>query len=196
MHKIFAVSKTPAALGAVALLLSACIPSVNPYHEPKDVTFEPALIGGWANDEKTWVFERHADEGSYELTIAESGKRGTLKATLFTLGDYRFLDVIPIFEDVELADDQADIIGRGVTSGHLVFHVAQTAPRLTLAPFEDEWFMNNLVKENGFLAHVAEDGRTLITAKTRELRRFLRRHIDEGRLFEDYTELTIQTGND
>lgn len=195
MIKIPTIKAATVLLGAVALLLSACIPSVNPYYKPKDVTFDPALIGEWADDEESWVFSHHKDEGAYELTITESGKRGVLKATLFTLRNHRFLDVIPIADDIELADDQADIIGMGITTGHLVFHVAETAPQLKLALMEGEWFMDQLEQEKGFLTHLEDDERMLITAKTSELRRFLMRHVDSGRLFMDYRELTRITAD-
>lgn len=195
MKKLSRIAKTAAAGGVAALLLCACIPSVNPYYKPKDVTFEPALIGEWANDEETWVFEDHEDEGAYELTMTQGEKTGVLKATLFALRNHRFLDVIPIAEDIELADDQADIIRMGITTGHLVFHVTETAPQLKLALLEGEWFADKLEQEKGFLTHLAEDERTLITANTRELRRFLLRYVDGGNLFEDYRELTKQISN-
>ena len=79
-------SQTLIAIASVAVLLTACIPSVNPYFTEKDVVFDPSLLGTWGNPgdpKENWRFEA-ADNKAYMFSVSEDdGKTGSFEARLF-----------------------------------------------------------------------------------------------------------------
>jgi hypothetical protein len=176
-------------LGVAALLLVACIPSVNPFYRAEDISFDPALIGEWIDGDERWVFERYAGEDAYQLTFSDGEDTGSMKATLFRLGDHRFLDLVA--ENIEFADDQWELIDFSVFPGHLVMHVAEIGPQLRMAVFDLDWMEDLLGQNPNALEHTRFDDRILLTGSTRELQRFLKKHVDGGELFpaSDYSEM-------
>lgn len=187
-------------LAAAAILLAACIPSVNPFYLSSDIAFDSRLVGEWSDDPERddaerWVFESLSEQDAYQLTIIESdGTRGTLRATLFELDNTLFLDLIP--NEFEFPDDEVEVIGASLFTGHLVMHVAEIEPRLIMSFFEFEDVGEFLEENPKALSHVVQDDRILLTGKTRELQRFLRKHIDDGWLFDDYSDMTrLSTAN-
>ena len=182
--------------GAAGLLLSACIPSVNPFYTDKDVIFATSLLGEWQVKDKEdepqhWRFER-GNGTDYALTVRDDeGKEGEFKATLFKLKDHQFLDLLPT--ECEYATNQADLVAFSMFRGHLLVHVAQMEPELRMAFFDFEWLADHLKENPKALPHGGEDG-LVLTASTRQLQRFVLRHLEEGALFSDYGELTRNSG--
>src|SRR5258708_4014012 len=99
-------------LGASALL-SACIPSVNPFYTPQDVVFDQRLVGYWQAKDKSeehqrWSFE-DAQDNSYKLTVTgKDGQTGQFTARLFQLKKELFLDLITT--KVDYATNQIDLV--------------------------------------------------------------------------------------
>lgn len=189
---------TPLALGVVtALVLTACIPSINPFYTPKDVVFEPALFGEWTvkdseHQPERWTFERSDGKDNaraYDLTVIEGdGKQGQFHATLFKLKDHRFLDLIPA--DCEYATNQCDLVAFSMFPGHLLIHVASVEPELRIALCDFDWLGKYLENHPRMLMHHKEDESILLTASTKQLQRFVLKHVEDGELFSDYGELT------
>lgn len=189
-------AKSAIALTAACLVLVACIPSVHPWYTPDDVVFEPRLIGEWGSgpdDDERWIFERLSGEDAYMLTITETGKRSRFKATFFTLRDYQFIDLFPE-GDISLADDEVGIMEAAYAPGHLVMHVADIEPRLRMNFFDPDWVMDYLDENPNALEHRRDGDRILLTGRTRELQRFLLRHIEDDEFFDssDYSDFTRQ----
>ena len=179
-------------IAAVALLLSACIPSVHPFYTDKDVIFDARLLGEWQSKEQAdqpeiWRFEK-ADDKRYALTVREKeGKHGKFAACLFTLKNQHFLDITPT--ECELASDQADLVAASIFPGHLVLRVPQIEPELKLAFCDFDWLKKLLKANPKALAHLEEEKRIVLTASTRELQRFILKHLGEGELFQKPNEL-------
>lgn len=101
------------AIGAAAILLAACFPSVNPFYQDKDVIFDSHLVGEWKEKSDAgdfpniWAFEQSTNKG-YDLTVTEQGKTGKFSAHLFKLSDAQFLDLIPT--DCNYATNQAELV--------------------------------------------------------------------------------------
>jgi hypothetical protein len=182
-------------LGAAALLCS-CIPSVNPFYTAKDVIFDTRLLGEWREKDKTdnpdvWKFE-DATNRTYRLTITEKeGKRGKFDAHLFQLKQEYFLDLIPT--DCEYATNQADLVAFSMFPGHLLVRVAQIEPELKLAFFDFDWLQKQLEKNPDLLAHHREGDRLILTAGTRDLQKFVLKHLGEGQLFQKPDAMVRQT---
>lgn len=177
------------ALGLAAVLMVGCIPSVNPFYRLQDVAYDPALAGEWVDGDDSWVFERYEGEEAYRLNYSNGENAGSMKATLFRLGDDRFLDLIA--ENIEFAEDQWDLIEFSIIPGHIVMHVAEIGPQLRIALTDLDWLENFLEQNPKALEHTVYDDRILLTGSTRELQRFLRRHADNGELFpaSEYSEM-------
>ena len=185
----------PLALAAfTGLLLTACIPSVNPFYTASDVIFDPALVGEWTaknnKEPQHWKFEGGKDK-SYALTVTDDeGKSGYFNATLFRLQDYRFLDLIPT--ECEYATNQVDLVGLAMIPGHLLVHVAQVEPELKMAFCDFDWLEKHLKENPQALAQGGKEGGTpmVLTASTAELQQFVLQQMTAGELFSDYGELT------
>lgn len=186
-------------VGAAGILLAACIPSVNPFYAGKDIRFEPQLLGDWqaqdsASDPPRWRFESE-DGKTYKVTVSdEGGRTGLFKATLFNLEDHAFLDLIPA--KCDYATNQADLVAFSMFPGHLLFHVAQIAPALELAPFDFDWLEDFLTENPAALSHHRDGDRLLLTASTPELQGFVLKHLARGELFSDGDTLTRTSSNE
>ena len=173
-------------LAGAAVLLSACIPSVNPFYTEKDVVFDPRLLGEWRETEtkeqpEIWKFEA-GEEKAYKLTTTDKeGKRGEFAARLFKLKQELFLDLVP--STCDYATNQADLVASAMFPGHLLLRVPQLGPELKLAMSDFDWLEKYLRANPKALAHHVEDKRFLLTADTRALQRFVLKHLGEGELF-------------
>jgi hypothetical protein len=187
--------RTTISVGVAAFLLVACLPSVNPFYRAQDVTLDPALPGEWIEGDETWRFERLADEDAYRVTFldgreSDGRESGSMKATLFTLDDHRYLDLIA--ENVEFAEGQSDLIEFSVFPGHIVMHVAEIGPQLRLALMDLDFMEQFLEANPNDLDQIPYEDRNLLTGNTRELQRFLKKYVDGGELFpeSEYSEMT------
>jgi hypothetical protein len=177
------------AIGAAVILLAACIPSVNPFYQEKDVVFDPHLVGEWqekdkANDPEVWKFEQSTNN-AYDLTVTEEGgKTGKFRAHLFKLKQEQFLDLIPT--DVDFATNQASLVAFSTFPGHLLMRIGQTEPELKIAITDYDWLEKDLQKNPKEVAHHVEYERILLTADTRELQKFVLNHLGTNELFKEY----------
>jgi len=175
-------------LFTTALLFCSCLPSLKPFYTEKDVVFDTRLVGEWQAQDKSnepghWKFEK-ADGKAYQLTIVEkNGRQGEFNARLFQLRGNYFLDIIP--SDCDYATNQADLVSFAMYPGHLLVRVSQFEPELKLAFFDFDWLGDYLEKNPKALAHHAEDKRIVLTAETRDLQRFVLKHLAGGKLFQE-----------
>jgi hypothetical protein len=182
------------ALTAAAVLLCSCIPSVNPFYTDQDVVFDARLLGEWQEKDKSdnpdvWEFESTTNK-MYKLTITEKeGKRGRFNAHLFQYKQEYFLDLIP--DDCHYATNQADLVAASMYPGHLLVRVPQIEPELKLAFFDFGWLGKFIEKNPKALAHHKEGDHIVLTAGTRDLQRFVLKHLDE--LFEKPDAMVRQT---
>jgi len=187
-------------LGAAALLLGGCIyiPSMHPYYTIEDIRFDPEMIGTWSSGEEDWVFEQAEDQNGrrnyYRLTIVDDGQPHAFRATLFTLDQHRFLDLYPEGLSPPRYEDEKDIelFAAAVFPGHLVLHITGEVPQLNVALMDFDWVNAYVNKWPSRLSPVRGNSRVLLRAKTKRLQRFLRKYVDSGELFSEYSEMTRQ----
>lgn len=174
-------------IAAVAVLLTACIPSMNPYYTDKDVVSESRLRGEWEAkdkaDKQIWKFEEGKEGDSqkiYTLTVTEKdGKHGVFEAHLFKLKQEYFLDI----QITDLGADVADLVAASLIPGHLLLRVPQIEPELKLAPFDFGWLEKYLKEHPKALAHRQEHDSIVLTAETADLQSFVLKHLSEDELF-------------
>lgn len=184
-------------LGAlIALGLTACIPSLHPFYQEKDLVFDPRLLGEWqekgeTNDVEMWAFER-ASTNAYKLTVTEKdGKRGQFSAHLFKLKSEYFLDIIPT--ECEMSPSQAEWVALAMFPGHLLLRVTQMEPELKLAAFNYDKLAKLLEENPRVIAHHTENERIILTGNTSALQRFVMARLAEGELFDKPGEMIRKT---
>jgi len=180
------------AFGATAILLAACIPSVNPFYTDDDLVADPHLVGEWqekgnTNDPDVWKFEPLTNK-VYQFTVTEKGKTGSFSARLFKLKHEQFLDLTP--NDCNYASNQSELVAFSMFPGHLLMRVGQIEPELKFAGCDYEWLQKFLKKNPKALAHHIESDRIVLTADTRDLQKFVLKHLGTNELFPHYGEMT------
>jgi len=191
------------AIAGAAALLCSCIPSVNPFYTAKDVVYDARLLGEWQEkkdkpeEAEIWKFERSDTNAWYKLTVTEKeGKQGEFNAHLFKLQQEYFLDIIPA--DCKYATNQADLVAFSMFPGHLLVRVSQLEPELKLALFDFDWLAKYLEKNPKALAYHTEgkdDKGIVLTAETRDLQKFVLKHLGKGELFSEGGEMFRRTNS-
>ena len=178
------------ALTGLALALTGCIvTSVYPFYFEKDVAFDPALLGDWTKGaparEEHWKFERYG-ETAYLLTYTTgSDKSSVMQARLFKLRGQTFLDLF-------VSERSDDSLFPTIPS-HLLLRIVKTGPTLTMAALNYEW-LEELVKKNPkairhHVVQIGKDKRLVLTADTRELQKFVIKHLKTEAAWETSVEL-------
>ena len=171
----------------VAMIVAGCVPSLNPLYTDKDVVFEPALVGVWAekeDSEETWAFEKAGDK-AYKLVYTEKGKKGEFKVHLVKLGNTLFLDLYP--DDTALKEiDRNDFYKSHLLLAHTFAKVTQIEPRLQMAFFNPDWLKKLLEKDPKAVRHEKiDEDRIVLTASTKELQGFVLEHANTKDAFGD-----------
>lgn len=180
------------ALAGLALALTGCIvTSVYPFYFEKDVAFEPALLGDWTKGqpprEEHWKFERFG-ETAYLLTYTTgSDKSSVMQARLFKLRGQTFLDLF--------ASERSDDGLFPTIPSHLLLRVLQTGPTLNMNALNYDWLGKLLEKNPKAIRHhvveVGRDKRLVLTADTRELQKFVVKHLKTEAAWKDDSELQL-----
>lgn len=176
---------------AGAFLIAGCIPSVHPIYTPKDVVFNPALLGTWAKKDakkEKWVFTEGESKGpkktptSYHLDYTDDeGRPGRFVVHLVKVGDHWFLDLYP--EDPKLK--QNGFYQLHLFPVHTFLLVREITPELRLSPMAVDWFKELIQEHPEALRHEIEGDRILVTASTRELQAFLLAHVGDPKAFSE-----------
>jgi len=178
----------------MASMFAACVPSVYPLYTDRDLRFDPALVGTWAEEadaHESWTFEKAGDD-SYTLTVKDGEKSGRFDAHLVQLGKYRFLDIVPdddTLEQVQLPD----IYTASLIHGHMFLKVDQIEPRLQMAFLDPNWLgpylrehPTDLAHRGGCCSHRESD--LVLLAETRHLQAFMMEHADDKGAFGDRSD--------
>jgi hypothetical protein len=173
-------------LVAVAALIAACVPSVNPFYTDKDVITDPRLLGAWeesdkTNNPETWMFE-DAPSNAYTATYTENdGKTGKFEAHLFKIADTTFIDLTPA--ECNYATNQTFLINASMIPGHLLMRVKVSADKLTVATINPDWLQKFLEKNPNAIAHRIDHDAIFLTAETGALQKFILKHSGTNELF-------------
>ena len=171
------------------LVLTGCVPSLQPLYTEEDLTFDPALLGTWRGEDPgdTWEFTQgHGTE--YHLVVNETpshssdGGKGEFTVHLVIVDGMRFLDLFPDEPDCPLSS----LLLVHLVPVHTFWRVLQVEPSLKLAYFspgegENRDWLQSLLKTDptAIRQEQVEDG-ILLTAAPKELQKFLLAHLQEG----------------
>jgi hypothetical protein len=173
------------------LLLTGCVPSLQPLYTEEDLSFDPALLGTWRGEDPgdTWEFTQ-GHETEYHLVVNETkshfsdGGKGKFTVHFVMVDGMRFLDLFPD----EPACPQASLFLAHLVPVHTFWRVLQVEPSLKLAYFssgdekiEGEGWLKSLLKTDPTaIRHEQINDEILLTAGPKELKKFLLTHLQDG----------------
>lgn len=154
-----------AASAAVLLMLSGCyVQSVYPLYTEDELTFDPGLVGKWADPEEPEepiIFDA-VGENAYEITFVESDATVEYEGRLVRLGESVFLDLFPA--EARLEDCTDDFV-----PVHLILWIQRDGDELRAAMISEEWLGTQIDGKKTDLDHFRYDGRIILAAETKQL---------------------------
>ena len=188
-------TRTVFLIGMLALLAGSCIPSLFPLYNAEDLVIDDRLEGTWDGGENgTWIIKRLAytpnndffspdwsepeEEKTYKLEVIEVSGGDTLEAEfvvhMLVLGGQHYLNYYPV--DFEL---EHDFLSWHMVEANNFSKVWITEDSLSLG-FFDPSYLKDLIDENRIkISHIRHDQGILLTARTKELQKFVLKYGDE-----------------
>jgi hypothetical protein len=168
------------ALTGLALALTGCVvTSIYPYFTDKDLVIDPALLGDWVEAGATNASAEHATiertgEKDYRVTAFTASETNSSDLHLFRLKQQLFLDIC-------LTNRSLDYV-----PVHQVSKVIRIEPTIETAALNYDWLAKLLEKNPREIRHMvlrekpadAKGGRIVLTADTKELQRFILKHVN------------------
>lgn len=172
-----------------SVLTGGCVPSLHPLYTQNDVIFETALLGKWGDPDSFWRFEKAAVNNptgrGYLLTMCDSGKPPVkLLAHLLRLGDTLYLDLTPAAPDpprIRTLDEIHHI------PAHTFWKVHRISPDFRWSIMVPATVAQMLSDAPDALKHEKVDDGIVLTASTKELQEFIKKHSAEKGFFTEPT---------
>jgi len=192
------------------LFFSGCVVySFYPLYTEKDLFANDLLLGEWyeADEQEVkfesdlgWVFEHThignsndgiIDSTSYVLTIntVENGHEveSEFKVCVVELSGQYFLD----FYLEDSGNDDITLATFHIIPVHTFAKLTVEKDKLVINWFDQEW-LGDLIKENKIrIHHEKNDDFTLLTAKPKELQKFVTKYLDSEEAFKDGLEVIL-----
>ena len=188
-------AKTVILIGMLALLAGSCIPSLFPLYTDKDLVVDDRIVGTWgAGEMGTWVIERldykpstdlfssdwsdSKENSTYKLVVIETDGRDTLETEfvmhLLVLGEQHYLNFYPVNYELE-----HDFLAWHMVEANNFSKVWIFEDSISLG-FFDPAYLEELIEKNRIkISHIRHDNGILLTARTRELQKFILKYGDE-----------------
>lgn len=157
------------------------------------------LTGEWSDDDSaTWVFEHgyngdkkpeNIDKKSYVLKLTdEEGKKSEFDVNIVKLGDYYFLD---FYLDDVYDNNELDLAAFHVIPVHTFAKLEFSKNRLEIHWFDQNW-LEDLIEANKIRIHHENNGDfILLTAKPKELQKFVTKYVNSEEAFKDGIEAVL-----
>jgi len=169
--------------------LAACLPSLHPLYTEEDLVFAPELVGLWKpkDGKASWEFKEVGPKEYKLIYTDKDGKPGEFEARLVKLGDHLFLDLFP--KEPKLKAN--DFYKFHLLPTHAIMKVQAVKPDLQLEMLDPEWFDKLVERDPKAIKHEVIEGahRTVITASTGELQRFVLKYVDNEEAWGDALRL-------
>ena len=163
---------------AASLFLAGCVvTSVYPFYTEKDLVFDPSLLGEWVDASATNTpneFIRISQLGEKGYAVTAVGEKETSCGDfyLFRLKDYLFADKCATNRSLDYLPV------------HQVSKVQRLDTVVETANLNYDWLSNLIEKNPKAIRHTVvhdkpgDNGRIVLTADTKELQRFILKHIN------------------
>jgi len=170
------------------MVAAGCIRSLHPIYTDEDLVFEQSLIGVWADDESSEVWD-FSTEGtnSYKLVYTDdSGKKGTFSAHLLRINGFLFIDFFPKKPELE----ENDFYEGHLLSVHTFVYLKQIEPTLQMSFASSDWLKDLLKEDPGAIGHEIIDSEIILTAQTEKLQAFWLEHLHAEGAFNEFSNMT------
>jgi hypothetical protein len=175
------------AIVIAAIASAACVRSIQPFYEHKDVYFDRSLIGTWtdAKGKESWKIERRGD-GDYLIDETdEKGKKTRFEARLFKLDGRSFIDLA--------ATTSGDAGSGHLLAVHTFLAIEKDLCTSKMSYLDPTWLKQFLAKNPNAIRHSNIEGEIVFTDSTKNLKSFIRKHLDSPGAFEE-TETLFKKG--
>ncbi|MDI1241943.1 MAG: hypothetical protein PSX80_08495 [bacterium] len=170
-----------------AFVSAACVGSVQPFYDQKDVYFDRALVGTWVDSEKkeSWNIQPHGNKEYLVNQIDEEGEITRFEARLFKIGDRSFIDLV--------VRTDGDSGTKQVFAAHtfVAIQIDQCTSRMSY--LDPSWLKNLLANNPKAIRHTNLAGEIVFTDSTKNLQTFIRKHLASPGAFEQ-TETLYKKG--
>jgi hypothetical protein len=166
-------------LAAIVASAPACLVlNVTPLYDDETITWEPALIGSWLDeDDKSSIQIDRGEWKSYTIRYAHPVETGQVTGYLTAVGDDRFLDVMP---------SRGQDRGAFLLPVHAVLRLRLEGDQLELTPLSYDWMADRL-RAGGAVTglQVAFDQKenVLIVSPTGTIRSWIRQKTYDSPVF-------------
>ncbi len=175
-------------LAALALLLAACVPSLNPLYTSNELVYDPGMEGTWTEKEghNTWVIRKGEDK-AYEIRYTEKGVPAGFEGHLVALGDHFFLDLYPAEPGI-----RNDFYKGHLIRAHTFGRITRNGDQMQVAMLNPDWLEPLITQKKISLEHARIEDGILLTAPTAALQELIRKHVADPKAFTDPVELIRQ----
>ncbi|NOZ46933.1 MAG: hypothetical protein GXO79_09150 [Chlorobi bacterium] len=164
------------------LLVSSCVPSLNPLYNEKDLIYNKYLEGTWVEtkSKETWTFKRKSDK-EYWLNYLENNDEAVFEAHLVKLNDYIFLDIYP--SDLKSTNY---LYQSHLFPVHTFSKITIMKKQIVIKMLDPAWIEKSIKNKTLTLDYVkSEDESILITAPTDKLQDFALKYAISNEAFKD-----------
>jgi hypothetical protein len=175
---------TPRRWRALLLVLAlasspACLVlSLHPAYDDESLGWDPDLLGSWRDEDDNASLQiDRGDWRSYKIRYVHPIETGEVTGFLTSIGDARYLDVMP---------PRGEDRGAFLVPVHALLAVNLSGDRLELTPLSYDWFFDRLHAKAtvpGLSASLDQKENALIVSPSSVLRDWIRRQPREGRMF-------------
>lgn len=169
----------------LSVLLGGCIPSLHPLYTDKELVFEHRLLGTWSQNDQRWEFKEGQKEKSYDLTFDDKGEKGKFTARLVKIDKMLFLDLFPKEPEIEAND----FYKFHLLPVHTFLKIEQIDPVLKMRAMNPDKFKEMIEDKPELIRHEVIEDRIVLTASTKQLQQFMRKHANDEDLFGDASDL-------
>ena len=184
----------------ISMFFSGCVVySFYPIYTEKDLFPNDILTGKWLDSDSTvWSFEHkyhgekipeNIDSSSYILELKDKDNRESeFSIHIIKLADHYFLDFY--LEDF-MEDNNLDLASFHIVPVHTFAKLEFTDKELQINWFDQEW-LKRLIDENKIrIHHENNDDYILLTAKPKELQKFVIKYVNSEEAFKEGIEAEL-----
>jgi hypothetical protein len=172
-------------------MASGCLVlSLNPAYDAESIGWDPGLVGTWDDlDDNAWIQIERAEWKSYRVHYVHPIETGDVTGYLTSVGDDRFLDLMPA---------RGSDRGSFMVPVHACVRVTLDGDRLELTPLSYDWFLDRLRKRRpvpGLAIVEDQKENALVVSATAQWRDWLRLQPRDGAMFGAAAVFTRRAGS-
>jgi hypothetical protein len=199
------INKLLSALALLPILSGCVIWSFYPFYTEKDIFENDILTGKWIDEDSlVWNFihpiikngsTEIMNKKVYDLNLTDYDNKNTdYSVNLFKLDNTYFLDFyVQQIESLPSTQSKSDVTwwSLHVMPVHTIAKLTMNADTLNISWFDIEWLKNQLKEKKIKIKHEDNGESVLLTAKTADLQKMIRKYADSEDAFKDAVKIKL-----